>query len=803
MPENTTLSLSKVKLGASVVVLLGVLAGFTFITSFWGESHFQGGPTEDLSQIEYISGGDVQVGVNEESSVLSDQTLESGMSFSTGEDSELAVQTYAADLLRLYPNTEVVFEEVDLESDPIQAKVRLVSGEVWVSDLQGTVKWVLEADQVRIEPENGSTYVSFDDDIYVLAAHHPTEVSFLEDDTVLNSYLVTESHEVSIQPSSVTSVLGQLRYTKLTKEFPFVYEDEDDWDDRYTSALKEDERRLAEVYSTFVSSLRRNGNGGLEEGSFRHDLQGWYRTIRSYLTVSDQHLLEIEEDEDLELLLQALYLIVQGEDATASDRLQAFKVAAQDFETLDKLAEFDRVFKSVYYGDAFYEAKSLVREVQYERASEEERLVLSMQFLRELLNEAYDLLDRGDRTEAKLALEAYNETWQSLINRIDSDLPGVVQGLTAERQILQNLLYREDTFYAVSYYEVLSDLEDKILTLTAEEYDLNEERQAFAQDKLRALSRLIDLTDDELVSVEDSLDLGYLLMSDARDLLNDVTTETAVKSYFLDQLKEFSLMFEFIGSSDFVLSEGSFEDKFQDYLEKEGDMEALADYILGLTGEEEETELTLEEAQAEAEEAFDKEGIDYIALVPLGDQGYRLFQVEGGRVDLVEFEANYDRVSEIIYDLEVNGEVFSAGVKLEDLGDAIVQATTEESDDEEEEIEIEQGLSSVEAFAIDFAKTALLSEGLEISDDEISIVDLNENLFAISYEMEYQGQPVQVEFLFDADTNEASEILAVFGEMVVTVDEELPVSEMEALIEVNLEPDLEEEVTTEESVETE
>ena len=776
MPETATLSLAKIKLGISLVIFLGVLAGAVFFFSLLGESHFQGGPAENREQIEYVAVGDVEV---------EDETLSSGMTFQTGADSELGIFIESADLIRLYPNTELVFEVVDLEVSPIQIEARLNTGSIWLSDLQGTASLLVKTEKAQIEPQNGSTYIEYvDGSTYVLAAHHPTYISFLGEDeegdpTVLNSFHLTESHEVSISESRVNPVLEQLRYTKLTKEFPFTHLDSDDWKSDWEVALEEDEKRLSDVYMQFISDLRRY-DPGAKEGSLLYQVQNGYRTLRSWLTFSDQHLLEIEENEDLDLLAESLYLSLDGDFSLANKRLDNFENAATDFATLDKLKVFERLFKSVYYGDIFYEAKSVVREIQYDRTSEEERLLLSLTFLRERLNEVYDLLDQGERNTAKEALYAYSETWQSLISRAGSDLAEMVQGLTAERQILQNLLYREDIFYEVASYEVLSSLEDRILTLTSEEYDLNEERQAFVQDKLRALDRLVDLVDDELVGVDEALELGYLLMSEAQDLLRNITSEAAVNEYFNDKLKEYSLMFEFIGSSSFALIEGSFDDAFHDYLEREGELADLSEYILGLTTEEEETTLTLEEAQNQAEEAFDAVGVDYIALIPLGDLGYRLFQVEGGRVDLVEFDANYDRVSEIIYDLEIEGEILSTGISLSDL-DAAIQAALLEEEEEEDIVETELELTPLESFAIDLAETTLAAEGLEVSKDQISIVDLDENLFNVGYVMTYGSEEVLVEFLYDEDTAMASEVVGARGEEMIMIDEVAVASLEEAI----------------------
>lgn len=793
MPENAPNSFSKTKLNLKVVVFMGVLAGLVFGISGLGESHWQGGPLDDRESVEYVVDGDVQVSEQGNWSELNGQVLESGLSVRAGESSQLGLFIEDADLLRVYENGEVVFEDVDLSVTPALIKIKLISGAVWLSDLQGTVKWILDAGDIRVEPEEGSTYVKNDtDSVYVLAAHHPTKISFLKDGEVLNGYHLTESYQLTVKKTEINPTLAQLLYSKLIKDVPFSYLDEDAWESFVTSALKEDKKRLSKVYSEFLGDLRRNGDAGYEDGSFMKKIQDFYKSVRFYLTFSDQHLSGLEENEDVDILLQALYLMQKGEESLSTDRLNEFAVKAESFETLDKLNDFDRIFRSVYYGDLFYDAKVLVRDIQYKHTPQKERLVLSMEFLRERLNEVYDLLDKGDRAEAKQALLVYNQSWKDLLAEIDSDAADIVAGLTSEWQILQDLLYREDTFYDMDSYEVLSEMENKILTLTASEGGLNEARQTFIQYKLFSLKHLVELIDSELVGVNEGLDLGYLLISQSRVLLNDVTVETAIKSYFSDQLEEFSLMFEFIASSDFKLNKtGTFEEKFHSYLEKEDEMESLADYIRGLVPEENTENLTLEEAQNEVEDSLSRARVDYIAVVSLGDLNYRLFKIEGGKVNGVEFKANYDRLTQIVYGLQVGEEVFPSGVNLANLAGAITEATTEITDEltSADTSEGENGLTSLEKIIIDYAVAMLSAEGIEITDDQIAIIDLDKNLFKINYDFDNEGVIASVGFYFDTENVEASDVKAVYKEQIIEDKGPMAVSELESFILGNIEVD--------------
>jgi hypothetical protein len=759
-------SLSKVKLGVWLVLSLGFFAFLSFIGSIWWELNVDVLALEKSDGVEYVIQDEVETKVDSgEWEDLDDamNSLVAGQSFKTGYDGEVGLFLKGVDLIRLYPNTEIYIESIDLDSMPVEVEFSLVTGAVWVSDLQGVSNIVVSTDRVRVEPELGSVYVNYlDQEVNVFAAHHPTKVSFLDESgEVLNAYAMTESHEVSIKESTLTDVLSQLRYTKLTKEYPFVYVDSENWDEVWMTGLESDQDRLADVYSEFVHFLRREVDPGHEEGSFGYKVNEFYKAVRSVLTFSDSHLMQIEEDEDLELFYQGLYFILQDNFEDGEERLEAFEEQAKDFENLEKIDSLVQVFQSIHWGQDFYEAEELIRDIRYNASLEEDKLSLSLLFLRERLNEIYDLLDQGERVDAINAFVDYMTVWEDLISEYGVELEIAIPVITEERQIVQNMIYREDTFYTVEAYGILSLLEDRILNLTAAEYDLNEEKQAFIQDRLRVLNRLVGLIDEDLVGVDDGVELGFQLVDESEWLLSNVTSNAAINSYFVQKLEEFQSMFEFIDSPDYLFGEGTLDDRFEAYLEKEAELDELSEYILGLTEEDESEIVSLDQAQSIVESSFDAEGISYSALVHSGDGNFRLFTVQGGRVGLIDFDASYDRVTETVYDLEVEGEIFSAAVKLENLSDAIQSTINIELEDVvfEVVVDTDASLSAVESFAIDRVQEELDSSGLEVELSDISILDLELNLFHIQTVLAFSGIEINVDFDYLLGSEEATNIV--------------------------------------------
>ena len=774
-------SLFSFNLRLPLVLFLVVLAGAVFVFSGVWEGSSPTSYEEDVPLVSYVPEGTVEMFVPVENSIteelvwlpFEDSTiLSSGVMFRTGDQSEFAIYFRSADLIRLFPNTEVIVESVDTSVYPMEFNFRLVQGSAWLSNLQGTSHLTVETDRLRIEPEEASTYVNYEEgEAFILSAYHETRVSFLDEtpeDSVLNNYLLTELHQVSIKESGIQPVLAQLRYTKLTKEFPFVYVVEIDFEDEWTLQLAADRDRLAKAYTDFVSFLRREGEAGASPDTLAYRWHGAYTKIRDAFTLDKIHLKQIQDREKLEVLYQSLYLILAGDPVGSVERLQRFQGFSMDVTQFPEFYVLDQVFHTVNFGSDFYPVKELFRELQLGVITDDsQKLALSLHFLRDRLNEVYDLLDVGDLRNAKEALYAYNTEWQDLMESAGTDLRDEVQVLTEERQVLQNLLYREPTFYDADLYTVLSELEDRILTLTAQEYDLNEERQTFVQDKIRMLSNLVLYIDGGTIGLDNGIALADLLLEDSQTLLNGITQAAAVNQYFSEKLVELDDMFRFLNSPDYKLGEGTLEEKFAAYLQKEQDMDALASYIQGLADASTSNEapaMTLDESLTAAQKRFGQAGVEYTALMPLGDTDYRLFKIEGGRVGDIDFQGNYDRETDIVYDLSVQGETFSTGLKLDLLVNAISamgQMSEEVVEDSTTETSgsSDVSLSPVEELAVRLVRSSLETQtGVDFVEASIQIVNLDKNQFKVIVPMEVKSETVSVTFSYDGDDNSVSSV---------------------------------------------
>lgn len=723
------------RLGPSLVLALALLAFLAFGASAWAEQRAldNGGPA--IATVTF-QGGNGEL-----------PALEPGAVFSTDASNSLGILLKGADLVRIFPNTTLTVIDVDLTASPLVLTLRLDSGSVWISDLQEVADLAVEAAHVRVSPEAASAWVSFaNDQVEVFSAHHATRVSFLASDeppSILNDYILTESHRVTLSSTPFDPALAQLRYTKLTKEYPFVYETEDQWKEEWTVALRSDLDRLRALETAFFSEVRRRGEAQTSTGHLARWFKPIYRAVRDGLTLEDQRRVSFEQSEALDQFYAALY---------DPSRLQGLSGV--------DLAPFAAVFHAVLPGNPSYAAKELLRQGRPSLAS-----------LRERLYEIYDLLDRGEPEQAAQALADYRAQWGALFDREGAALAPHVQTLTEERQILHYLLFQEDVFYTLADYETLAEFEDRIVHLTAAEFDLNEERQTFVQDKIRYVTRLVALVEERKVGAKAGSELGFKVIEDAEALLDDLTQKAAVTDYFSTLLASFKPKFAFIASADFSLGKGSFEERYAAYLKKQADLSDLASYIgrlgegggdgpngfAGFAGS-----ISREQALQEATADFAEAGVMVAALMPLDDPGHRLFTVQGGRVGLNAFSGNYDRASGLIYDLRVGDKAFSSGVRLDQLAATIRnvnQVPSEgeadgDSGTEEANGEANSALSPAAKLALDLAKQGFEGESdVELDPNSVTLLDLNQNLFQIQTSFTERKQTFDVSFSYDLDTH--------------------------------------------------
>ncbi len=697
-----------------------VVAGFLFVLFFW---------------ITFLNVNAPQV-VLESSVVIYENGKVSDTEFAVGEfDVEsqyFEVYFDEIDLLRFEAGSS--FEVISIEESEgfYQISLDLEEGGVWVANMGGVLDLRLMSGDFMFQNVDGYYYVeAFGTDVFAYSYKHPVRIHFLDDEVnSLNSYLVPEGYYVEFDKDSVEDVVADLRYAKLIKEYPFYSLSDDQWKSFWSDYITNDDSRYRGILSDFESIVRRDYDAGYEEGSLAASIHDFVMNLRDLLTFSESRGADWLESDTLKYLNQALYLSVRGEELEALERLQMLPtgtVSSEEYRAY--LSYLNVVLNSSVYGDDLYPVKSYLRELLW-GGSDEGNLVI----LRDRLNEMYDLVSDGEVALAKEAFSEYERGWWDFLGMSVSDLTVFRRDISEERELLSVLLTNEDGFYVSEYFDLLENFEQAVFRVAISGVDLDEERQAFISSKIKVVNKIEDLVEERGITIDNATDVLILLLENAEILLDEITSEAAVLSYYEEQIDEGWLIVQFINSVEYTSLGGTFQERFDEFLEKEQDVDDLKAYLQSLhLGAGEETSLTLSEAKDVVYGDLDALGVSYSAIVSVGDSAYRLFEIQGGEIGGKAFEAKYDRDSKLIYDLVVGDSRFTTGVHLENL-EAVVLGL-----DIVEEIEVEVGeqdeegriLSYSEKLAISLLVEYLAEYGIVITEDNVVSWDLDSDFFYV------------------------------------------------------------------------
>ncbi len=697
-----------------------IVAGFLFVLFFW---------------VTFLKTIDVETELKI-SAVMGDGQKFSEESYEAA-NGDLEAVFDGIDVMRFVEGSAFEVGEILEEDGFYTVSMDITEGGLWVSNMGGVLDPMVVAGDFMFQNVDGYYYVGkVGDDIFAYAYKHPLRVHFLDDEgNSLNSYLLPEGYYVELISGSVTSVVSDLRYAKLVKEYPFYSVTDDEWLSFWDGYAAEDDSRYRNLLSDFESLVRQNYGTymeGSDEYSFVSDVVDF---LREYLTFSETKKQEFAEQDTLKYLNQALYLSVKGEEDEALEKLVLLEegsVVGEDYKSY--LNYLNVVLNNSLYGDDLYPIKSYLRNLLYGDTDEGELIVL-----RQMLSEMYDLVNDGETASAKAAFEDYERGWWDFLGMSVTDLSQFRKDVSEERELLAVLFLKEDGFYEADYFSLLEEFEQAVFRVAISGTDLDEERQAFVASKIKVVNQIEDLLAVNGIDVDDATDLMIMLLDGAELLLDEIASEAAVLSYYETEIEEGWLVTQFINSVEYSSLGGSFEENFEEFLQKEQDVEELKAYLQSLhLGSSEEGDLTLSEAKQIVYAALDSFDVSYTAVVSVGDSSYRLFEIQGGEVDGIAFEAKYDRESELVYDLQAEGVSFTTGVHLSSLGEVLgglVGGSNGSSSVDSEGSGSSNGSSSDWSYSEEYAISLLIDYlgefDINVSESNVVSVDVGEDLFGL------------------------------------------------------------------------
>jgi len=210
-------------------------------------------------------------------------------------------------------------------------------------------------------------------------------------------------------------------------------------------------------------------------------------------------------------------------------------------------------------------------------------------------------------------------------------------------------------------------------------------------------------------------------------------------SYYQQEIDHGWIVVQFINSVEYSSLSGSFDENLEAYVQKVSDVDELKSYLQSLhLGASEGSDLTLDEAKAIVESDFGNVNITYDSISSVGDSAYRLFEITGGSLNGVAFEAKYDRESQLIYDLVVGDAKFTTGIRLADLEGVLNGAVSGGGESEEvvvpvvdEPVKVKTDLSYSEQVAVGLLKDYLGDYRIEINESNVLNFDVENNVFTL------------------------------------------------------------------------
>lgn len=630
------------------------------------------------------------------------------------------------DTVVIFAGSEAILKWDELEKHLV---VYLEKGAALASTYAGDVIIDVRADGfASVRSYKNIIYAEMTEDSQELNAYslvHPSKVSFVHGGQELNSLCLPAGYRMRVPEVKITDTLSKLRITKLAKEFPHYDIDEDDLDDAVLARYIETDSVYTQWSLDYLSDLQSNGELGPETEGFAGVLNDFYGDFREIVTVLPHAEDRLVEESEEAMLTYAMTNYLIGEEETGDYWVSQWNNLDHDFEVLE------RMFNDLYFvlpGDDLYPVKAAISAILFDGED-------SISGLKNGYREIEDLIDFSRKVEAQEAYAAYKIAFENALNNGAFDDGDWVSIINQEYMLLELLLRSNSIFYDIDSVSLLGSLEAKILQLVGNDEDLDEERQSFVQSKLRFLENLFDFVVEDKVSIEQASDLADSLIYDAEVYMGEITSSNAVLKYFDNKLEAYGLAVDFMNSPEFE-SYDSFEEGLADYTSKVSDLEDLNDYIQDLRdGGVGESSITLEEALDEAATDLLYAGIQYNDLLSLDEVSYRLFEIQDARVSAHAFEANYDRETQILYDVVVGDVRFSTGLRLENAKDVIkalmegdLDASELESDSDETESTQSSG-SLLAGVAISDVESDFEDAGFDLDDFEFSVKDLDANTF--------------------------------------------------------------------------
>lgn len=726
-------------------------------------------------------------------------SLTNGDSLVTHVDASVVVEVNGDGYIALGSNSVLkldqlkVFRKNQYESLE-NARLYLESGRLWINNVFNPVAYNVYTNKVLVIPGNAIFEMDYNGSLLkVYNNQHDLNIGLLAkpyselsragelNDLFYNYFFLPEGNRIEIAEAKVSEKLATLLLSKLIKEFPvsLVLKEDLDQDEWYTANAKRDLAVVNEHIFAYIESLSDtfvfNKLNDLQELYLLHVARNQFPLVFS----------EKKAEESKAEFLAHVFDIGQTwnlvDDPRKSDRnseqfysLWQSSLGFLDFDAREYLDSELSELQGVLHTSVLYPGKERVWDSSFAELRDQKDHKALIALLSNNLEEVYDLIDQAEYSRA---LEAFTQ-WSARMNLFlgsynKDDLVEFYPDVETIRQNVTNLFFRYSDFYAQDYFDVLTYVDQKVIELSPDKLEQEENRQTMIQDRIKILKKLSFLIQNGKIDRQDGIELGLAMLANVKTLRNQALYRVAIYDYFESEIAEQDLLFEFYASPEYALLKGSFDEAFGEFQARQADWAALQDYVKQIAPKRKVKRVDSDELLADVYQQFVERDIFPDSLGVVGDEQNRLFEIKSGKVGQQDFSGMFDNKTKLIYDIQVSDQLLSKGIHIDKLREVVnsINLVDKEASDTEatfgEEFTSDVEYSSAEDLAVTLAIQELNSQGFFISKADVEIIDLLDNRFYVE-DVALDEFAYTVSFEFDNTSDELTKMVV----KVVTKDVE-------------------------------
>lgn len=600
---------------------------------------------------------------------------------------------------------------------------------VFFQSLFSREPFMLSTDFLRVRPSGSAVAIIREGkNVIITALDGGVVVEFLPEG--LNHVFVPSGFQVTIHADKVSSRLAQLLPAKLLKEFPLQAIDEHSvWLVAAKEYVQETRSRLT---TSFL--LRMNERAVPAAPNSLRELARRGLFLLAQAATFDPARKDIRSADFVGRARENAIVALAHSDTDVGSAWQAAFT-----ELLPDNAPDDVVLREVHALSLLtpsYPAYSLKETFLAKTAKARFPDELSFQLLRAFLDDARRIISL-DAPRAFTTLATYREVMEDLLRGASvSALQSMRDSLSQERQALFALLSNDPAFYRVSSFEIVSLLETALEQTVTSQEDLDEFRQSFIQDNLRASRLLQNAVQAKQVTIPDTVALGNYLIRRSQSLRPSGLVRAAVNAFYEEELRRAAIFISFLqepGTSRLIGSD-IFRERFERFQKERATLLSLQQYLQKI-GDATEDTTSFTSLREQTLAHFNAIGAVIDSLSEHPDRP-GLIVIGEATLSGVPFSGVYDPEKRVFFDIQVKGQTIQTSVSLTQLAFLLenidsLAAREKAPKRKEREAHGVEDPSQFEDVVRELIRTRMENSGISVSLDAVSVLDFDRNIFAV------------------------------------------------------------------------